>query len=371
MLQNELLYQIALTSIDGVGDVLAKNLLAYCGNTKTIFETKKADLLKIAGIGEYVAGSIANSSFLLKSAEKEMRFIEENNIRTLFFTDVDYPQRLKYCNDSPVLLYYKGNANLNAERIVSVVGTREPSDYGKERVEKFIAELKGSGILVVSGLAYGIDVLAHKFSLQNDLDTVGVVAHGLDRIYPAVHESTATKMMKQGGVLTDFKSGTKPDAVNFPKRNRIVAGMCDALVVIESKREGGSLITATIANSYNKDVFAFPGRTTDPYSEGCNGFIKSNRAALMESAADLFYVMNWAAEEKVKKSESKQIPLLIDLSPEEQKIVDAFTIKKKLHMDEISYASNFPISKVASLLLQLEFSNIIKSSPGKMYSIID
>ncbi|MGZ3882721.1 MAG: DNA-processing protein DprA [Bacteroidia bacterium] len=370
MLQNERLYQIALTSIEGVGDVLAKNLLAYCGSAKAVFDAKKASLLKIPGIGERLAAEIAGNTEALKAAEKELRFVEEYKIDVLFFTDAGYPQRLKFCNDSPVLLYYKGSADLNAEKIVAVVGTRQPSPYGKENTEKFIAELKGSGILVVSGLAYGVDVLAHKRALEGGLDTVGVVAHGLDRIYPQAHESIARRMVKQGGLLTDFKSGTNPDAVNFPKRNRIVAGICDALVVVESKREGGSLITATIANSYNKDVFAFPGRTSDPFSEGCNGFIKSNRAALIESAADLFYVMNWNQDKSESKSSTAQIPLPLSLSAEEQKIIEAFAHKKQLHMDEISYASNFPVSKVAALLLQLEFSNVIKSSPGKMYSIV-
>ncbi len=370
MPSGELIYQIGLTSMEGVGDVLAKNLLAYCGSAKAVFETKKTLLLKIPGIGEYAANIVANSKSVLLEAEREVEFILENKIEPLFFTDENYPQRLKFCSDSPILLYYKGNTNLNSEKIVAVVGTRQPSNYGKDLTEKFISELKGSGILVVSGLAYGIDILAHKKALENDLDTLAVVAHGLDRIYPQLHTAVANKMIKQGGLLTDFKSGTNPDAVNFPKRNRIVAGMCDALVVIESKREGGSLITATIANSYNKDVFAFPGRTTDPYSEGCNGFIKSNKAALMESAADLFYIMGWNNEKGEKKPNTKQIPLLLNLGEEEQKIVNAFSEKKSMHMDEISYACNFPVSKVSALLLQLEFSNIIKSHPGKMYSLV-
>jgi DNA processing protein len=335
-----------------------------------VFETGKANLLKIPGIGEVLADTIVNSKALLSEAEKEVQFIQENNILPLFFTDENYPHRLKFCNDSPIMLYYKGSADLNAERIVAVVGTRQPTEYGKETTMKFISELKGSGILVVSGLAYGVDILAHRQSLENDLDTVGVLAHGLDRLYPQIHENTADKMLKKGGLLTDFRSGTNPDAVNFPKRNRIVAGMCDALVVIESKREGGSLITATIANSYNKDVFAFPGRVNDPFSVGCNGLIKTNKAALMESAADLFYIMGWETEKKEKKKPAQQIPLLLDLSEEEQKIINIFSEKKQLHMDEISYASNFPVSKVSSLLLQLEFSNLIKSHPGKMYSLV-
>ncbi len=370
--RGELIYQIQLTTIEGVGDIAAKNLLAYCGSAKAVFGAKKQELMKIPGIGEIVATAVVNANTDFDRAEKEAAFVEENNIETLFFTDSNYPRRLKYCADSPVLLYHKGNADFNTEKVVAVVGTRQPTEYGREQTQKFISELRGSGILVVSGLAYGIDVLAHKCALECDLDTVGVVAHGLDRLYPEANSGIAAKMLKKGGLLTDFKSGTNPDAVNFPKRNRIVAGICDALVVMESKREGGSLITATIANSYNKDVFAFPGRVTDPYSDGCNGLIKMNKAVLIESAADLFYVMGWHQNKtpNAKKKETKQIPLLIDLNDDEQKIVKAFGEKKQLHMDEISYVSNFPISKVASTLLQLEFSNIIKSHPGKMFSLV-
>ena len=369
MPSDELLYQIGLTLINGIGDCHAKNLLAYCGSAGAVFEANKNSLLKIPGVGEFVANALLNGKDILHEAEREIRFIEDNKVTPLFFTDNDYPHRLKFCSDSPILLYYKGNTNLNTQKVVAVVGTRQPSEYGKVLTEKFISELKGSGILVVSGLAYGIDVLAHKKAMENDLDTVGVVAHGLDRIYPQLHETIAMKMQKMGGILTDFKSGTNPDAVNFPKRNRIVAGMCDALVVVESKRDGGSLITATIANSYNKDVFAFPGRTNDPQSEGCNAFIKMNRASLMESAADLFYIMGWDTEIKAKNKDA-QIPLLLKLNEEEQKIMNAFVNKKQVHMDEISYVCSFPISKVSSLLLQLEFSNIIRSHPGKMYSLV-
>lgn len=368
MLTEELLYQVGLTMLNGIGDGSAKSLLAYCGSAKAVFKSKKTTLLKIPGIGEHGASSVINNKHVLKEAEKELCFIEENQVVPLFFTDPRYPQRLKYCHDGPVLLYYKGNADLNAEKIISIVGTRLPSRYGIEQTEKFIHELHDSGILVVSGLAYGIDILAHKKALENQLSTVGVVAHGHDRFYPQLHETIARKMYKQGGILTDFRSGTNPDAVNFPKRNRIVAGICDALIVIESKRDGGSLITATIANSYNKDVFAFPGRTNDPQSEGCNAFIKMNRASLIENAADLFYMMSWNTEPKIKTE--KQIPLPLNLSADEQKIVDVLKTKKQTHIDEIAYTSGFSVSKVAALLLQLEFSNLVKTLPGKMYSLL-
>ncbi|MCD6019660.1 MAG: protecting protein DprA [Bacteroidetes bacterium] len=363
----DLTYQIGLTLLDGVGDVLAKNLVAYCGSAEQVFKTGKAQLEKIPGIGTYTSNAIFRSKTVLERAEQEVRFVEDKKIEALFFTDKNYPQRLKNCSDSPIMLYYKGSTNLNAEKIVAVVGTRTPSLYGKLTTEKLIEDLVESGCLVVSGLAYGIDITSHKSALDRGLDTVGVLAHGLDRVYPSAHTTYAKRMISQGGLLTEFLSETNPDKENFPKRNRIVAGMCDALVVVESKRGGGSLITATIANSYNKDIFAFPGKATDVLSEGCNGLIKSNRANLIESAADLLYMMNW--NEEVKKKKTTQIPLLIDLSPEEQLIINAFESKNQLHVDEICYATNFTISKTSTYLLQLEFSNVIKSLPGKIYQL--
>jgi len=370
MLLDELQYQIGLTMLDGIGDVLAKNLVAYCGSAKEVFQTNKSLLEKIPGIGIGLAKSISQNKMVLDRAEQEIRFIEKNNIVPLFFTDENYPYRLKNCYDSPVMLYYKGNADLNTDKIVSIVGTRTPSEYGRHITEKFVQDLSSLGCLVVSGLAYGIDVTAHKASVDNNIPNVGVVAHGLDRIYPAAHKAIADRMMLNGGVLTDFMSETNPDKENFPKRNRIVAGICDALVVVESKRGGGSLITATIANAYNKDVFAFPGQAGDSLSEGCNGLIKTNKASLIESVADLKYIMNWQEETSIKK-DTKQIPLLLNLTDEEQAIIKAFDGKKQLHIDEISYTTNFPISKTSTHLLQLEFSNVIKSLPGKMYQLIN
>jgi len=366
---NELPYQLGLTLIDGIGDINAKNLLAYCGSAGEVFKQKKSHLVKVPGIGEYLARSIVRSKDVLNRAEEEIKFIEKYNITPLFFTDEKYPLRLKYCSDSPILLYYKGNADLNKEKIIGVVGTRRPSEYGKEKTRELIEDLKSANAIIISGLAYGVDVWAHKAALDNGLETVGVLAHGLDRIYPQIHDKVAKKMIKQGGLLTDFMSGTNPDAVNFPKRNRIVAGLCDALVVVESKRQGGSLITATIANSYNKDVFAFPGRSGDPLAEGCNGLIKQNRATLIENAADLLYCMQWE-EKNEKPGKSKQIPLLLNLSEEEKLIINLFENKNQLHIDEICQTTQLPISKTSILLLQLEFSNLIKTRPGKMYERI-
>lgn len=366
---NELPYQIGLTLIEGIGDINAKNLLAYCGSSSEIFRQKKANLLKVPGIGEYLAQSIIRSKSVLERAEEEIVFLQKHKITPLFFTDEKYPARLKYCSDSPILMFYKGNADLNKDKIIGIVGTRKPSDYGKERTKELVEELKNTKVIIISGLAYGVDVWAHKAALDCGLETVGVLAHGLDRIYPQLHEKIAKKMINSGGLLTDFMSGTNPDAVNFPKRNRIVAGLCDALVVVESKRQGGSLITATIANSYNKDVFAFPGQAGDPLAEGCNGLIKQNKATLIENAADLLYAMQWEEQDK-KQVKNKQIPLLVNLTDDEKLIANAFLVKKEMHMDEVCYSTQMPISKVASLLLQMEFSNLIKSKPGKMFELL-
>ena len=360
------MYEIGLTLIDGIGDVGAKNLIAYCGSAEEIFRQKKSHLQKIPGIGTVLANSVYSSKGVLKRAEKEIRFIEKYKIKSLFFTDSGYPSRLKNCADGPVLLFYKGVADLNAEKIVAVVGTRRPSTYGREATEKLVRELSHSGVLVLSGLAYGVDILAHRVALEEGLETVGVLAHGLDRIYPGSHSRIAKKMIHQGGLLTEFMSETNPDAVNFPKRNRIVAGLCDALVVMESKRTGGSLITATIANSYNRDVFAFPGKAGEALSEGGNGLIKQNRASLIESAEDLLFAMQWQQKERTDPK-TKQIPLQIKLGDEEGKIFDLFQSKQSLHMDEICVATQFPVSKVSALLLQLEFSNLVKSKPGKLF----
>ncbi len=365
-MNDQILYQIALTQINGIGDVNAKNLLAYCGSAEQVFKQKKTVLLKVPGIGQTLAKSIVSSHSLFNRAEEELKFIEKYKIAPLFFTDDNYPQRLKLCSDSPILLYYKGQSNLNADKIVAIVGTRNPSEYGKNKTKEIVSELKGSGVIILSGLAYGVDVLAHKTALENDLATVGVLAHGLDRIYPQTHDKVAKRMIKHGGLLTDFMSGTNPDAVNFPKRNRIVAGLCDALVVVESKRTGGSLITATIANSYNKDVFAFPGQAGDALAEGGNGLIKKNRAALIESAEDLMFAMQWQSQEQ-KKDKSKQIPLMLNLSEEEKLIMNELVIKNCMHLDELCYVTQMPISKISALLLQLEFSNLVKSRPGKMF----
>ncbi|MCC6252545.1 MAG: DNA-protecting protein DprA [Bacteroidia bacterium] len=364
-MSNDLLYKIGITLLEGVGDINAKKLIASCGSAEAVFKAKKEHLLKIEGIGEYIAQSVVKQK-VLQRAETEIKFITNNKIRPVFYLDNEYPQRLKQCTDAPVMLYYKGNANLNNRKILSIVGTRKATEYGKQFCAKLITELKQFNPLIVSGLAYGIDICAHKESLKNDIETVAVVAHGLDMIYPGQHKATSEKMIKQGGILTDFISGTKPDRENFPKRNRIVAGMCDAVIVVEAGITGGALITAEIANSYSRDVFALPGRVGDEFSAGCNKLIKINKAALIESVDDIVYLLGWLQED-IKAS--RQTKLFVELSDEEQTLVDYLKDKGTLPIDELCYATNIPMSRAASLLLNLEFNGVIKSLPGKMYQL--
>jgi DNA processing protein len=368
-MQSSLLYNIAITFIKDIGDIRAKNLLAYCGSAESVFSEKKQSLCKIPGIGDLLAEAIINNKAdALASAEKELTFIEKNEISPLFFTDGKYPARLKQCADSPLLLYFKGNADLNQQKIISIVGARNQTEYGERMTNTIVKELAAHDVLIVSGLAYGVDITAHRAALDNGLKTIGVMAHGLDRIYPSVHTQTADKMVNQGGLLSDFPSETNPDRENFPKRNRIVAGLCDAVIVIESKKDGGSLITADIANSYNRDVFAVPGTIDMPYSKGCNHYIKINKAALLETAADIAYILGWEAESN-KKNKTSQVSLPLNLTIEEEKLFSFIKEKGKVNIDELAVIAEMPMSKASALLLNMEFSGYIKSLPGKIYQL--
>ncbi|HEX7904091.1 MAG TPA: DNA-processing protein DprA [Chitinophagaceae bacterium] len=366
-MQNDLLYQIALSLTPNIGPVQAKILIEQLGSAEAIFKTKATQLKSIEGIGEIRANSIKGFSKFAE-AEDEIKFIEKYNIVPLFITDKNYPQRLLNCYDSPELLYYKGNADLNTSKIVSIVGTRNHTDYGKQLTEKLVKELAEQHVLVVSGLAYGIDAIAHKAALKNNLQTVGVLAHGLDQIYPTHHSSLAKDMIKEGGLLTEFRSRTNPDKHNFPTRNRIVAGMSDATIVIETGIKGGSMITAELANSYNKDVFAFPGKITDSKSVGCNFLIKSNKATLLTEAKELVELMGW--EEKSRKSTARaQKEFFIELSQEEKIVINILKEKDGVHIDELNYKSGLSSSAVAAAMLNLELQNVILSLPGKIYQL--
>ncbi len=357
------LYEIALTLIPYIGVVNGKKLVAYCGGAEAVFCENKNALRQISGIHENIIKGIDSKDVMIR-AEEEMMFIEKNGIKPLFYLDKDYPKRLQHCHDSPMMLYYKGNADLNAEKTVGIVGTRNITDYGRYVVEKLIEELVPDNVMIVSGLAYGVDTAAHRAALKYDLATVGVLGHGMQTIYPAENRKLSTNMIEKGGILTEFVSGTQPDRENFPKRNRIVAGMIDCLVVIESALKGGAMITAEIANSYDREVFAMPGRVGDIYSEGCNQLIKTNKANLLVNAADIRYVMRWDVDTKVV---AKQMRLFRDFSEDEKKVMDVFAKNNVVHIDDIIIGTDLSPSKIASILLSLEFDGVLTALPGKRY----
>lgn len=366
---SKLLYQIALTQIFGVGNIIARQLLEIFGDEEAIFQCTKKDLLSVRGIAKTLVEEITNSAVLIK-ADAEVKFVEQNKIQTLFITDSHYPQNLKDCLDAPILLFSKGNADLNAKKIISIVGTRKSTVYGNAFCDSFIEEISSlyPDIVIVSGLAYGIDIECHKSALKNNVSTVGVLAHGLDRIYPSSHRKTAVEMLNKGALLTEFTSGTEPERYNFVRRNRIVAGIANAVIVVESDKKGGSLITADIANSYNKDVFALPGRVSDSYSTGCNQLIVDNKAVLLQSVDGFIKHMNWDLSDK-KIEKPKQQQLFLDLSDNERKVYDILFQKEQIHVNMLSTQSDIQMSALFSVLLEMEMNNIIVSLPGGLYKL--
>lgn len=362
----DLIYQIALTLIPGVGSVNGKSLVAYCGGAKAVFMEKRRALLKIPGIGEQTVHEIVNHK-VFDRAEEEIAFIEKNGIKPLFYLDKAYPIRLKHCHDSPLLLYYKGTADLNAPKVVALVGTRKATEYGRDMCNKIVEGLKAHNALIVSGLAYGIDTWSHKAALDADMQTVAVLGHGLDRIYPYANRALAEKMLDAGGLLCEYMSNTLPDRENFPMRNRIIAGMSDAVVVVEAAASGGALITADIANSYNRDVFAVPGRIGDPHSEGCNKYIKINKAVLIQSADDISYLLNW---DVVKTTKNIQTQLFPALRAEEELIVNVLREKGDLDVDTLLLETKLLPAKAATMLLNLEFEGVLRCLPGKIYRLL-
>lgn len=357
---------LALHFVPGVGDYLARQLVSYCGSAENVFKTPRGKLLKIPGVGEVTAQSIISSKAFEK-AEKELLKATKANVKLLFFQDKEYPSRLRTIPDAPSLLYCKGAIDFENPKAVAIVGTREATSYGKECVESILAELVAHNPLIISGLAYGIDIQAHKQAVKYALPTIAVMGSGIDVIYPAAHKEVANLMQTNGGLVTENIFGAKPDAHNFPARNRIIAGLCDALIVVEAAKKGGALITAEIANSYNKDVFAFPGNVDLSHSEGCNNLIKSNRAHLLTSVKDLEYIMNWEVATKPSKKQEKFS--LEGYSDQEQVVLKALLEKNPSAIDELSWKTNLPVSELASILLTLEFSNVVQSLPGKQFKL--
>lgn len=365
MAQTEQLpYFIALSRIPGIGCINAKNLIAWMGSVEAVFGAGEKQLMKVPGIGTVLAKSIvANRD--LESGKHELEFIAKHKINVWFYLDDDYPARLKACEDAPLLLFSRGQIDWACSKVVAMVGTRSATDYGRRFCDELIGAMaERGGYTVVSGLAYGIDIAAHKTCLQHGVATWGVLGHGLDRIYPAEHRTVAEKMLKQGGVVTDFTSGTKVERQNFLRRNRIIAGLCDATIVVESGEKGGALVTADIAGSYNRDVFAVPGRNADTYSRGCNELIKTNKAALLENLDDLEQQMGWQAKSTSKPKIQRQ--LFVSLSADEQTVFDGLT-DSPVFIDQFCQLLQMPMGKVSAILLNLEFNGLVASLPGKMY----
>lgn len=367
-MQEELLYQIALTLVPQIGAVQAKILLQHC-EPEEIFRARKNFLEKLEGIGPVRAAAIRSfRDFHL--AEKEISLIQQKKITPLFLTNPAYPKRLLNCYDSPTLLYQYGEADLNASRMAAIIGTRHNSEYGRQQTEKLVTELATAGVSIVSGLAYGIDAIAHRSALKKNLPTIGVLAHGLDQIYPSAHAGLAKEISQEkGALLTEFRLGTKPDKHNFPARNRIVAGMTDVTIVMETGIKGGSMITADLANGYNRDVFALPGKVTDPKSEGCNELIRSNRAQLFRDTADLLENLGWQSQTPKEKEKRIQRSLFIEMSPEEKIIAEILHDTMGMPVDEINQRSGLSSGQVARALLNLELQSVVLSLPGKLYCL--
>jgi len=358
---------LALHFIPGLGDYTIRQLISYSGSAERVFQTPKGKLMNIPGIGDITADAIQKGK-PFENAEKEIRKAESEDVQLIFYTDKNYPTRLKQINDAPSLLYVKGNVDFENQKMVAIVGTRKATEYGKRCVEDLVAELVPHRATIVSGLAYGIDIHAHKQAVKNDLPTFGVMGSGMDIIYPSAHKETAKKMFANGGLITEHPFGTKPDAHNFPARNRIVAALSDAVIIVEAAAKGGALITADVANSYHRDVFAFPGNVGQNTSAGCNNLIKANKAFLITSVKDLEYLMNWDLDQETTVRRGNPT---LDLFEENEKPVVKLLLENnnQLMIDELSWKSGIAISQLAAILLTLEFKGYITPLPGKIYKL--
>ena len=371
MMRDEQIYTLALTRIPGLGLMSACHLMRTLGCATDVFRRRKELPELVPGVSDKLV-KILDCPEAFRRAEEELLFAEKNQVQCLVYTDERYPSRLRECEDAPLALFYRGNAPLNALRVVSMVGTRHATPYGEDLCRSFVRDLKElcPDVLIVSGLAYGIDIHAHRAALQYGFPTVGVLAHGLDRIYPAAHRQTAVAMMDGGGLLTEFMSGTNPDRQNFVKRNRIVAGMSDATIVVESASKGGALITAELAESYHRDCFAFPGRVTDPYSAGCNKLIHTNRASLLLSAEDFVEAMGWGFSSG-KPQQAVQRELFPDLNEEEMKVMRILQRSSEgMQINVLVVEADIPIHRMSALLFELEMKGVVRALAGGVYRLI-
>jgi DNA processing protein len=367
MSQHELVYIIGLSMIPGIGSITARKLINSVGSATAVFQEKKSVIRKIPGIGEFVAGRISGNN-LINKAEEEIRYIEKNNIKAVCFRDKEYPDKLNQCPDGPVIIYIKGNVDFNTGKFISVVGTRTPTSYGINITKKLIGDFarRNHNPVIVSGLAYGIDICAHKAALNNHFQTVAVLGHGMKYIYPAVHMSFSQKIAEYGALVTDFPSYEKPERNNFIKRNRIIAGLSDATIIIESGVKGGALITADLADSYDRDVFAVPGRVGDTYSSGTNLLIKRNRASLAECCEDIEYIMGWGSK---GQNATIQPELFNELPEEERILLNLIAKEEKIEFDQLCIRTGMPVNKLSAHLINLEFGGLIETAPGNIYTL--
>ena len=366
MTDQDLFYLLALQRVEGVGDIMAKKLLTHCGSAEAVFKTKSQQLAAIDGVGTNLLKNVKDQTVFDK-ANKELEFIKANAVKVAHFQGDAYPERLKHCIDGPVLLFSSGNIDLKNRKMISIVGTRQITSYGTEFCRKLIEDLAPLDPVIVSGFAYGVDIVAHQLAMEYKLQTIGVVAHGLNQIYPKPHKKYVAKMEENGGFMTEFWSASNPDKENFVRRNRIVAGMTEATIVIESADRGGSLITANLANDYNRDVFAVPGRVTDKYSQGCNNLIKTQKANVLTSAADLVYILNWDIQKEAKPVQKQ---LFVTLDDDEQKVYDYLLKTGKELMDIIALRCDFPIYRISGILLNMELKGVVRPLPGKLFEAI-
>ena len=365
--EKELLQLLTLQRVKGIGTINAKKLIAHTGSVEAVFSEHKSKLKSINGIGESTIKDLHNPE-LLAAAEKEVAFVLKNNIKYSFFYEKNYPDNLKQCIDGPLVLFQDGNIYFENQPIISIVGTRNMTSYGKDFIENLMLDIKDYNPIIVSGFAYGVDITAHKTAIQNSLQTIGVLAHGIDQIYPKVHKKYVAQVMENGGFYTEHWHDEQPLRENFLQRNRIVAGISDATIIVESATKGGSLVTAEIANSYNRDVFAVPGRISDFYSQGCNNLIRTNRAQLLHSAKDLIYFLNW--DKNNKQNKPIQPKLFLNLVGEEKIIYDYLQENGKNTIDNISIVTKIPVYKLSSTLLNLELQGLVRPLAGKVFEII-
>ena len=367
MSEKEYIAALRLQCIPHVGDITAKKLIAHCGSSFAVFNDKRSSLSKIDGVGGYILSELFNTKYL-DAALTEYTFISNNNIRCRLFTEKDYPKYLKHCIDGPILIFSRGNINLENQKIISIVGTRNMTNYGRDFCERFIDEIAPLNPVIVSGFAYGVDICVQREAFKYGLQTIGCLAHGLNQFYPRAHVKYVEPIESNGGFLSEFWSTDRPERENFLKRNRIIAGMSQATIVIESAEKGGSLVTADLAQGYNRDVFAVPGRAEDVYSRGCNNLIKQHKAHLITSAADLVYLLNWELETTTPKT--VQAKLFVELEETERKIYDYLLHDGKQQLDNIAVSCEIPVFKVSSTLLGMEMKGVVRPLPGKLFEAI-